>query len=114
MILVNNIKLNIDRDPRQACTAALKLLKLPAGQVSDIWLHKTSIDARKGDVKFVHSVAVVLKDENPPQTNPKEEAHAPESEAQDGKQDEAAQAKIKAEKEQKEIDDIVALMGIND
>ncbi len=64
MILVNNIKLNIDRDPRQACTAALKLLKLPAGQVSDIWLHKTSIDARKGDVKFVHSVAVVLKDEN--------------------------------------------------
>lgn len=55
-----------------------------------------------------------MESENPPQTNPKEEAHAPESEAQDGKQDEAAQAKIKAEKEQKEIDDIVALMGIND
>ena len=63
MILVNNIKLNINRDPRQAFTAALKTLRLSQSRVQDIWLHKTSIDARKGDVKFVHSVAVVLKDE---------------------------------------------------
>ena len=60
MILVNNIKLDISRDSRQAFDRALKALKLPRGAVQDIWVHKVSIDARKGDVKFVYSVAVKL------------------------------------------------------
>lgn len=60
MILVNNIKLDISRDSRQAFDRALKALKLPRGAVRDIWVHKVSIDARKGDVKFVYSVAVKL------------------------------------------------------
>ena len=61
MILINNIKLNIDAPQQTAVNRALKLLALPASAIEDIWVHKVSIDARKGDVKFVYSVAARLK-----------------------------------------------------
>ena len=64
MILVNNIKLNISSSNQQAVDRAVKLLALPRTAIKDIWVHKISIDARKGDVKFVYSVAVKLADES--------------------------------------------------
>ena len=63
MILVNNIKLNISSSPQQAVDKAVKLLNVPHSLIADKWVHKVSIDARKGDVKFVYSVAVKLADE---------------------------------------------------
>ena len=60
MISVNNIKLNIDTPQDVALEKARKLLGLSASAIQDIWAHKVSIDARKGDVKFVYSVAVRL------------------------------------------------------
>ena len=62
MILVNNIKLNISSSTQQAVDRAVKMLNVPRSRIADIWVHKVSIDARKGDVKFVYSVAVQLAD----------------------------------------------------
>jgi len=62
MILINNIKLNIDTPQQAAVEKARKMLGLPAAAIADIWVHKVSIDARKGDVKFVYSVAARLAD----------------------------------------------------
>ena len=58
MILVNNIKTGIESSGETAVEVALKMLKLRRGDVRDIWVHKVSLDARKGDIKFVYSVAV--------------------------------------------------------
>lgn len=63
MILVNNIKLNINSSKEQAMEKALKILGVNRSGISDMWIHKISIDARKGDVKFVYSVAVKLLNE---------------------------------------------------
>ena len=62
MLLVNNIKLNITSSHNQAVEKALKLLNVPRSRIADIWVYKVSIDARKGDVKFVYSVAAKLAD----------------------------------------------------
>ena len=62
MILVNNIKLNINSSNQQAMDKAVKMLGVKSVDIADMWVHKISIDARKGDVKFVYSVAVKLKD----------------------------------------------------
>ncbi|MBQ5326480.1 MAG: FAD-dependent oxidoreductase [Oscillospiraceae bacterium] len=62
MLLINNIKLNITSSHNQAVERAIKLLNIPRSRISDIWVHKVSIDARKGDVKFVYSVAAKLVD----------------------------------------------------
>lgn len=61
MILINNIRLNIGSSGQAACERALSVLRLPASAVADIWVHKVSVDARKGDVKLVWSVAARLK-----------------------------------------------------
>ena len=63
MILINNIKLDISSSTQQAVDRAVKLLNVPRSRIADVWVHKVSIDARKGDVKFVYSVAVKLADE---------------------------------------------------
>lgn len=63
MILVNNIKLNIDSKADTAVERARKLLNLPSSQIKESWVHKISIDARKGSVRFVYSVAFLLSDE---------------------------------------------------
>ncbi len=62
MILVNNIKLPVSATAEQALSAAAKLLKISPAIPKDMWVHKVSIDARKGDIKFVYSVAVKLAD----------------------------------------------------
>ncbi len=63
MIIVNNIKLHIDDDKNSALLNAMKLLKINNSDVKNIFLRKISTDARKGDVKFVCSVAIELVDE---------------------------------------------------
>ena len=60
MILINNIKLNINADRQNALDKAVKLLGISRSRIKDIWVHKVSIDARKGNVSFVYSVAVKL------------------------------------------------------
>ncbi|MBQ7816066.1 MAG: hypothetical protein IJ339_01755, partial [Oscillospiraceae bacterium] len=59
MIIVNNIKLNLDQPKEQAVAMAVKKLKLPKVQIRDAFIHKVSVDARKG-IKFVYSVGVNL------------------------------------------------------
>ncbi len=66
MILVNNIKLDINAPQRRATEKAVKLLGLKQADIADMWVHKVSVDARKGNVAFVYSVAVEL-------VNPKNE-----------------------------------------
>ena len=61
MIIVNNIKLNIDQPKEQAVALAVKKLKLPKWQIRDAFIHKVSVDARK-DIKFVYSVGINLAD----------------------------------------------------
>ena len=61
MIIVNNIKLNIDTPKQQAVDIAVKKLRLPKSEIADSFIHKMSVDAR-GDIKFVYSVGVNLVD----------------------------------------------------
>ncbi|MBE6895050.1 MAG: hypothetical protein E7483_05575 [Ruminococcaceae bacterium] len=61
MIIVNNIKLNIEQPKQQAVALAVKKLKLQQSQIADAFIHKMSIDARNG-VKFVYSVGINLAD----------------------------------------------------
>ena len=60
MIIVSNIKLDINQQPQTAIEVAIKKLNIQKSDISQINLHKVSVDARKGAVKFVYSVAVVL------------------------------------------------------
>ncbi|MBE6879098.1 MAG: hypothetical protein E7488_08080 [Ruminococcaceae bacterium] len=62
MIIVNNIKLNIDAPQQQATAAAVKKLGIPQSEIADSFIHKISVDAR-GDIKFVYSVGINLFDE---------------------------------------------------
>ena len=61
MIIINNIKLNIDTPKEQAVAMGLKKLGLPKTEIADSFIHKVSVDAR-GDIKFVYSVGVNLCD----------------------------------------------------
>ena len=61
MIIVNNIKLNIDQPKEQAVKQAVKKLKLSQNEIADTFIHKVSVDAR-GQIKFVYSVGVNLVD----------------------------------------------------
>ena len=61
MIIVNNIKLNIDQPKQQAVALAVKKLRLPKSDIKDAFIHKMSVDARNG-VKFVYSVGINLCD----------------------------------------------------
>ncbi len=60
MILINNIKLNINAPQQTALDKGVKLLGVNRSRIKDVWVHKVSIDARKGNVSFVYSVAVKL------------------------------------------------------
>ena len=61
MIIVNNIKLNIEQPKEQAVALAVKKLRLPVRDIKDAFVHKMSVDARNG-VKFVYSVGINLAD----------------------------------------------------
>lgn len=61
MIIVNNIKLNIESPKEEAVELGIKRLKLPKNQIKSAFIHKMSVDARK-DIKFVYSVGVNLVD----------------------------------------------------
>ena len=61
MIIINNIKLNIDAPQQQAVALGLKKLGVPKSEIADSFIHKMSVDAR-GEIKFVYSVGVNLVD----------------------------------------------------
>ncbi len=61
MIIVNNIKLNIDTPKEQAIDIAVRKTGLPRAEIADSFIHKMSVDAR-GDIKFVYSVGINLAD----------------------------------------------------
>lgn len=61
MIIVNNIKLSVDTPKDDAIEIAVKKLKLPKKDIESAFIHKMSVDAR-GDIKFVYSVGVQLRD----------------------------------------------------
>ncbi|MEG1862065.1 MAG: hypothetical protein RR198_00505 [Oscillospiraceae bacterium] len=63
MIIINNIKLSVNAPSEEAIEKAKGILALSQGDIASIWVHKVSVDARKGDVKFVYSVAAKLNDE---------------------------------------------------
>ncbi len=61
MIIVNNIKLDIEKPRQQAVSAAIKKLKLKEDEIADSFIRRISVDAR-GQIKFVYSVGIVLAD----------------------------------------------------
>lgn len=61
MIIINNIKLDITRPESAALEKAIKLTGLPRSRFADVWIHKISLDARKGRMGFVYTVAADLQ-----------------------------------------------------
>lgn len=61
MITVSNIRLDINRPESRAIDKALKILHLPRNKAGRAHIYKVSVDARKGRVSFVYSVAVSLE-----------------------------------------------------
>ena len=65
MIRVGNVKVPLDADGDAPLLLALKKLKTDRSQVLSWCIGKKSVDARdKGDVHFVMSVDIVLKNED--------------------------------------------------
>lgn len=61
MIIVNNIKLDINSSQEQAISIGVKKLKIPQKEIASAFVHKVSVDAR-GQIKFVYSIGVNLVD----------------------------------------------------
>lgn len=60
MIIVDNIKLPVGGTPRQAVERAFKRLGISEKEAVGAGIRKVSVDARKGGVNFVYSVALDL------------------------------------------------------
>lgn len=63
MIIINNIKMDVDAPKEEALAQAIAILKIGEKEIKDIFIHKMSVDAR-GIIKFVYSVAAVLENES--------------------------------------------------
>lgn len=61
MIIINNIKLDINSSYEQAISMGVKKLKIPQKEIASAFVYKVSVDAR-GDIKFVYSIGVNLFD----------------------------------------------------
>ncbi|HHV11257.1 MAG TPA: NAD(P)-binding protein [Clostridiales bacterium] len=64
MIRISQLKLPIQHDGEDIKNAAAKALKLPASRIREFNIVKKSIDARKGDVKYIYTVDILLTDSN--------------------------------------------------
>lgn len=64
MIRVNQIKLNIDEDISNIQKKLEKKLKISSQEIISYNIFKQSIDARKGDINFVYTIDVEVKNEN--------------------------------------------------
>jgi len=63
MLIINNIKLNLDKDINDLKSKISKKLKVSINEILEFQIYKESIDARK-DVIFVYSCLVSLKNED--------------------------------------------------
>ena len=63
MIKISNIKLDIDKDINDLKEKAAGHLRISVGEITDFVIVRRSIDARRGRVCFVYSVAATLKSE---------------------------------------------------
>ncbi|MBS7370463.1 MAG: hypothetical protein KIG62_10090 [Oscillospiraceae bacterium] len=60
-LIISQIKTAVDEDKQNAVAKAVKKLRVSRGDVKSAVIYKTSVDARRGEVCFVHSVLVELK-----------------------------------------------------
>ena len=60
-LIISQIKTAVDEDKQNAVAKAIKKLRVSRGDVKSAVIYKTSVDARRGEVCFVHSVLVELK-----------------------------------------------------
>lgn len=63
-IIVSQIKTSLSEPRENALGKAISLLKLSKSEIKSIKIHKTSVDARRGEIAFVSSVFVELYDKN--------------------------------------------------
>lgn len=64
MLRVSNIKISIDEDPSIIEKLVLKKLKIKSSDLVKYYIYKESIDARKGNISFVYTVDVQVKNED--------------------------------------------------
>lgn len=64
MLRVSNIKISIDEDPYIIEKLVLKKLKIKSSDLVKYYIYKESIDARKGNISFVYTVDVQVKNED--------------------------------------------------
>ena len=64
MLRVSNIKISIDEDPSIIEKLILKKLKIKSSDLVKYYIYKESIDARKGNISFVYTVDVQVKNED--------------------------------------------------
>ena len=64
MLRVSNIKINIEEDPSIIEKLVLKKLKIKSSDLVKYYIYKESIDARKGNINFVYTVDVQVKNED--------------------------------------------------
>ena len=64
MLRVSNIKISIDEDPSIIEKLVIKKLKIKSSDLVKYYIYKESIDARKGNISFVYTVDVQVKNED--------------------------------------------------
>ena len=64
MLRVSNIKISIDEDPSIIEKLVIKKLKIKSNDLVKYYIYKESIDARKGNINFVYTVDVQVKNED--------------------------------------------------
>ncbi|MBC5997008.1 NAD(P)/FAD-dependent oxidoreductase [Romboutsia ilealis] len=64
MLRVSNIKISIDEDPSIIEKLVIKKLKFKSNDLVKYYIYKESIDARKGNINFVYTVDVQVKNED--------------------------------------------------
>ncbi|MEG2353616.1 MAG: hypothetical protein RSB70_03115 [Clostridium sp.] len=63
MLRISNIKISVDEDPSIIEKLVLKKLKIKASDLVKYYIYKESIDARKGNINFVYTIDVEVKNE---------------------------------------------------
>lgn len=64
MLRVSNIKISIDEDPSIIEKLVIKKLKIKSNDLVKYYIYKEAIDARKGNINFVYTVDVQVKNED--------------------------------------------------
>ena len=62
MLLIRNIRLPLTACEGDAIARAVKMARLPAGEIASAGISKLSVDARHGKPTLVYTVAISLRD----------------------------------------------------